>query len=314
MAPINLSEIQAKLASRPKSGGNFERSEFKWYRLPREGEAKIIFLPPTGGSSVPGMIQWTHWSVPELGHLTCLRTFDKVCPYCEYLKEIQNKTSEELLKQYQSSSRAVHNVLVLGDRNIPQNESHILTSGEYTYWWLLEQILNQEVGDITDPRAAHSVIFKRVTPGGRFERVISLKAMPIADSEEGIKKILDSAADLQNIWKYSEDLEQKLEKGGKLAVEDILSKTEAMSNPVTSVPSPSPIPSIPVNAQPNPASFVNQTPQAPVQQSPVQTTSPSEMGNPLDHPECFGKYPGEGNDKCSLCFSEIECGQATNKQ
>lgn len=331
---INIQEIQAKLANRPRSSSSGEKTEFKWYKLPKEGEAKIIFLPPTHEETVPGLVQWTHWNIPEVNHLTCLRTFEKTCPYCEALKNIQNKVSDDILKQYQSTGRAVHNVLVIGDKSIPANEPQIMTSGEYTYWWLLEQILNQEVGDITDPHAAHSVTFKRTTPGGRFERIISLRPIPIAETEEAIQAILAKAANLHNIWKYSQELEDKLKTAADVAVQDLLNKTSIMMDPSPhNIPTPSalkpqaapqPVQQAPV--MPSEASFPSAPtpqpqvapqpapvaqPQAAVSSQPILNVNPS---NPLNKPECFGQYPPEGDKRdsvCSLCPMEIECETAS---
>ena len=296
---IDLNAIKAKLANKPK-GKSEEgtQSNIKWVKAPREGQIKVIFLPPLHGETTPGMLQYTHWGIPELNRLTCLRTFEKTCPMCERLKEIQNKVPEDVLKAYRSQERSVHNVIVLEDPSIPENEPCVYTSSGYTYWWLLQSILDPETGDITKVEQAHPVTFKRVSAGGRFERIISLHGRPLAPTPEQIQEILKKAPDLKKIWKDSDDLYNKLDVAGKSIVEELLAKSEVLKE--SSIPTPTQVITPSENVSPQPAS-------QPIAQ-PVSNPAPAAKATekPKDAPDCWGQHSSE-NEKCGLCPFELDC-------
>lgn len=314
---IDLDAIKAKLANRPRGKLDEDRQSIKWIKTPREGQIKVIFLPPLHGATTPGLLQYTHWNIPELNRLTCLRTFEKTCPLCEMLKEIQTKVPEDVLKGYTSQGRSIHNVIVLDDMTTPETEPCVLSSSEYTYWWLMQSILDPETGDITDVNNAHPVILRRVSAGGRFERIISLHKRPLASTQEKIQEILNKAPDLSKIWKDSDELYQKLQTAGKAIVEDLLSKSDILNN--SGIPTPTQVqetikPSESVfEATPPVQNTVQssvQTPQSNVQAPQVNSVQSKASDKPKDAPACWGKHNPD-DEKCELCVFELNCQEAS---
>lgn len=301
---VDLEEIRSRLQGRNNgkiNGGTQQnREKATWWKLPIEvGESKVMFLPPVN-SGTPGKIQFTHWNVPEVNRLTCLKTFDKTCPICEMIKEFGNKVPEDIIKGYVAQERAVHNVLVLDNPKIPPNQPVVLVSSPYNYWWLLEQILNPDVGDITNINDNHSVIFKRVQRAGKMERSIALKGRPIANTQAEIDDIISKCVDFNKLWVYSEELESNL----KVAADAIYQDLSAKMSVVSSLGSNS-------DAIPEPSQVQRDT------QAVENAIATGNIGvkKPADANDCFGSHLDESHpeyNKCMMCSYEIECQEASN--
>lgn len=210
---INFGKAQEILDKRKKdregrsdvgSGG----SKVNWYNLPDNGQLRVRFLPPLGDNAVPGKIVHKHYNMPKHkginGNITCFRTYGRECPICNVLDEYRDRLGAKQLQEF-SASLSFFNVLILGKEDVDPEQVFVLKASDYNYEWLLQQLVNVEVGDITDPTDGANVTFKRKSEKGAFERIISRRSSPIAASQEKIDTILDSMYDLDAIWKDPDD-------------------------------------------------------------------------------------------------------------
>lgn len=290
------------------------KNELKWYGFPPDKASyKIRFLPPwtlEGGTQhkLPGIVITTHYGIPEVGKVLCYRTHGLDCPFCDMLRDYQDKIS---IEDWKPSPRAYFNVLVLEDNKsspVPSpGTPYILGAGEFTLDWLIRQIITPDVGDITDPEKGHNVTFTRVEHKGKFERVISLKPTPIADTKEGIDAILTQMFNLSAIWRKPDDEYHK-------KMLNAIEKTKQMINtrllglkdgtPTLTPTTPSEVATAAAKSQ------------------------PMASNKPKDSPECFGNTNPEAllangekmhhyqtsNKICLMCPVEFQCGEDIKKR
>jgi len=236
--PVDKDEVRRILEEREKrrkDSGSGEPLSSLIYNLPKEGQAKIRHLPPWEGFPLPGVIIWTHWNIPEIGRAHCLKSwefygvspkdeFNHECAICMLLKVYRGLIK---LDDFIARGTGYTNSLILEDLKqpswvdpfTPKIQRHTGNNqGEpYSFFWLLEQINNKEVGDITDPVTGSNVTYKRKKAGGPFERIVSRISTPIADTPDKIQEILGKMKKLDQIWKYPTDEEfQKIRRGAEL--------------------------------------------------------------------------------------------------
>jgi len=197
-----LLEQKKKEKSDGGGGGGVDK---RWARMPDTGELKVRFLPPYEGDPVPGMVIHKHYNLPKHdkipGNITCFKTWGLDCPICSVIEEYKDRTN---LDDFSGTS-AYFNVLVLESKEHNPALPYILQTSGYTYEWLLQQVLNSEVGDITDVEDGANVTFVRKKKKGAFERIISRRSSPIADSTEKIDNILGEMYDMKKIWRNPDD-------------------------------------------------------------------------------------------------------------
>jgi hypothetical protein len=186
-------------------GGGGGGTDKRWARMPDMGELKVRFLPPYEGDPVPGLVIHKHYGLPKHekipGNITCFKTWGLDCPICRVIDEYKDRTN---LDDFTGTS-AYFNVLVLESKEHDPTLPYILQASGYTYEWLLQQVLNAEVGDITDVEDGANVTFVRRKKKGAFDRIISRKSSSIADSPEKIDKILGEMYDIKKIWRNPDD-------------------------------------------------------------------------------------------------------------
>lgn len=326
---MDLDKIKEILNSRPKSGAAKEESgpNYNWFRIPRSGEIKLRFLPPTPQSGVPGKIVYKHYNIPEKGNINCAKTWKMECPLCKMLEELKYKFEESTLEPFKCIARAYHNVLVLGGSgsnaydtttNKPADPKtpYILASSEFNFYWLLERISDPDTGDITDPRTGSAVVFKRKRDGGPLERNVARAASPIADTDEQIEKILASLPELDNIWRYPDD---KYFSAINLVTDtlrhQILTTAEQLVSKPSSAPEDKP------EEKPNKASVPGKSgdsvkaPDLTGRVEEINDDTPpipkaAKPAKPADAPDCYGKHTPDA-EKCSLCICELDCQEAS---
>jgi hypothetical protein len=200
-------ELLNKKKKEKAEGGKGGFGDKRWFKLPDLGEVKLRFLPPIDGEPVPGMIVYKHYNLPEhedlKGNITCFKTWGAECPICKVIEEFQDNFKDKLSDYYGASS--YFNVLVLDQAGFDPTLAYILQSSDYTYEWVLSQVVNAEVGDITHVTEGANVTFRRKKKKGAFDRIISRRSSAIADTEDGIDDILDSMYDFKKIWREGDD-------------------------------------------------------------------------------------------------------------
>jgi len=299
-------ELRKKEGKRDLKSGTQER---RWVKLPPEGSMKIRFLPPIGNELIPGKVVFKHYNLPHherlKGNITCFKTYNLSCPLCAVLESFSRRLDKKQLEEFSGSS-AFFNVLVLDDQKYNPQLPYILQTSEYTYDWLLQVILNQEVGDITDIENGASVLFKRKSMKGAFERLISRTSKPICDDPEMIEEILSQMYDLNSIWRQPDDNYLNIANELAEALEDVIETrlihlsdkkedavrevVEAKRRTVVERDEEETLPNIFKNAL-------------------EKETGRSANRKPKGVPECFGKH--EEIRKCYKCAAEYDCREAS---
>lgn len=278
---MDLEHIKKMLSNRETTSST-TKEDFKWYSLPKGvEEVKLRFLPVWEGGKAPGVITKTHWNLPlEDNRAICLKTFNLDCPICDALAKYEGKLE---IKDWVANGRAYFNVLVFSDKAnasaVNTNEAQILGTSEHTLYWLFERLLDPEVGDITDLEKGHNVTVKRKTVGGAFERQISLKPTPVADSPEKIEEVKKSIYNLSKIWKAPDD--NTLNKIKETASQLILALDRKVSE---------------INKVKTPENL-------------VETPTILNRSAPAGAPECFGDAStyGEDSPTCIACPYDFQC-------
>lgn len=319
---VDLDEIRKMLKKREeekKNNGGGGGRDFNWVEMPEDGEIKIRFLPPVGNAPLPGIVVRKHYDLPEKGSLNCLAQYDMRCPICEVLEKFADKIN---IDTWSPGSASYFNVNVVDHPKHKNGEVYLLRSSEFTYYWLLEQIVNPDVGDITDPRTGSNVTFKRKSHKGSFERTIGRLSVGIAPTEEGIKAILDSAYNLQEIWRTpdtayvntvitcAEALNAELTRRIQMLENSEFGNGGNSTPPSqTSTPPSTPSQPTPPVEDKKPVDPPSQTSTPPPQSAPPPTPSVETKATdvPAGAPECYGKEFDENARKCMLCSHEFSC-------
>lgn len=331
---VDLEAAKAMLASRPKSSSssNGNSQSLRFLKVPPTGEIKLRFLPPIEGKKIPGKLVWKHYHMPDIKAVTCLRTYDKTCPVCKVVEDFRLKMDDETISDFESKVSAYFNVLVLEggfDTNgKPCNPKlpYLLNCGEYNYWWLLDQISNPDVGDITDPITGSSVVFRRKKTNGALDRIIARQASPIASSDEEVEAILSQMFDMDKVWKNPDDeYLQKVLMTAKALKLQLQERIESLSsNPVTeAVNAPKPeAPAPKQEVQPSedveqPESKAEEKVEAKSKPAPAPEKKKEEakpastpdkvngFAKPANAKPCFGQH--KDCDECLECEDELEC-------
>lgn len=200
MSSLDMEAIRRIRNSKP--AGSEGGSKENFYDPPKVGEFKIRFLPPLKGG-VPGKLVYKHWNMPgERKMLTCLKTYEKECPICQKLNEYAGRASTD---DFLSKASFHENILVLSDPQISPSLPKIANlNGDYNYYWLLDQVLDSDIGDITDPYTGRPVKFKRAVKNKSWERILMAPG-PIAPDQASVEKILAMRHDLDKIWRLPDD-------------------------------------------------------------------------------------------------------------
>lgn len=178
----------------------------RWYKLPDSTDpVHLHFLPPTFGESKPGKLVWYHYGILGIKKLFCFSTYGLDCPLCSHFDEIETTWPREDVSKKKKTARSFFNVLLLSDPTRRYNYNSITPCligipGPETYDWLIRSLNDPTIGDITDPRLGRSVCFQREYRKGPFQKSISHKIRPIADTEERIQSIINCSYDLEKVW------------------------------------------------------------------------------------------------------------------
>lgn len=293
MSAVDLQEIRNLLEKRKEERVSQGDSDILWASLPREKdkEFRVRFLPPCpkDAGGVPGKIIKKHYNLPEVGSLTCMKTHGKECKICNVIEEFRHKSAN--IEEYEPWSKAYHNVLIYGNSDHEEGVVHLLGSSEYNFWWVLEQLVNPDVGDITDIKDGSTVTFSRKSDGGALTRVVGRKSFPIADSKEEMDKILDSMYSLDEIWSEpDEEYLKKISTAAEALRILLMDKSDALTE--------------------------ESKPQEPSKGLDKNEEEPDEklISRPKGAPECFGTHAetsAADETKCIICPKEIDCKAAS---
>ena len=258
-----------------------KEGDLKWYSLPEDGTVKTRILPPVGEMKLPGILIYKHYNIPNSENITCFKTWDLECPICKMLEDYDGRLD---ISDWKNVGRSFMNVLVLTDKKYDPTIPHILGGSDYNFYWLLENVLNPEVGDITDPKTGSTVEFKRKTHKGAFERIVARLQTPIADSTEKIDAILKMCSDLSKIWRTPDD------EYYKMAIQSATNLKQLIESRLLSLGDNGNV----------------------GQDTTGKKTETKAADKPKGAPDCFGTKEHDPNaKKCMICPQEFFCAEKT---
>lgn len=169
----NLDNLQSYLQN--NSGGG---SDIKWWSLPL-GTSTIRVLPPWDATGMIALAVYQHRiEYTEPGsqfskyNWTCVdRTFGRPCNICQGLKELREAGINT--EQYEANSRNFYiNALVVQDANqgrspdaVAPNTHVLMRIPKTVYDWIVTQITNPVIGDITDVNSGIDIMITKSGSG-----------------------------------------------------------------------------------------------------------------------------------------------------
>lgn len=320
-----------------------------WWSIPA-GMSSIRILPPwdpTGRVALPVYMHPIEYKGEGMTYTkynwTCVnRTFNKSCPICEGLAGMAAAGVD--ISNWDSTRRQFYfNAIVMHDPTYDNKGkgtapgTHVLMKAPKTFYdWIISQITNPMIGDITSVTNGIDVyVTKEGTGlGTSYNMTLSPNGRTPIPQE-----YLDKIKDLYNLddvfsvgfdQKQIDDLVNHLKKsagvmagGVNNAVNQMAGYQVPQSAPQMMPPAaaqfgaPAPNPMAPSQFTPNP---VNVAPAAPNQfsvptgipmqsasQMPIAPVTPNQVSDNL--PKCYGNYDS-GNVNCVVCPHEVDCSKS----
>ncbi len=204
---LDLNAIRAKLN---KLSGNSSRRDTLW--RPTEGEehvVRIIAFPDNEGQ--PFKERWFYYNIGNNPGLLAPHQFGSADPIQELINELRtdgNKESYELAKKLYPKMRAYAAVVVRGEED---KGVRLWSFGKTVYQSLLNIMLDEDYGDITDMTQGRDVKVVCNKPPGRMYAVTDVrprgKATPLGENQKqasGWVKNIPNLDDMYTCKTYDE--------------------------------------------------------------------------------------------------------------
>ena len=303
-----------------------EGPKYKWYSPPyNKGEGCVVRILPLSKDKIgepPGKILYYHTNLPEEDKRLCMETHQRECPHCKVLNDFEARMDVSL---WSPVAKSAMQVLVLyefdkdGNERKPKDrdgniinptDPHILMGGDYNLLWVIDQMLNKEIGDITHPYEGTTMIFKRTIDGGKFERSIGRGSSPISDTKEKTEELLENMFNLDKIWRDPDDEFVKHSRANaKLLRETFENRLLTLENESTRSDNTSKESS---KEEKEPEKSEEKK-----EQAAPPTEEKKEVSKPNGAPDCFAKSfteeENEQGEKCAVCPHELDCKKAMSK-
>ena len=341
----NLDNMQQYLNEENAKGqGNGPR----WWSIP-SGVSSVRILPPwdpTGRVALPVFMHPIEFKGKDMSYTkynwTCVnKTFNKPCPICDGLASMAAAGVD--ISNWEANRRQYYfNAIVMHDPTYNEIKkegtapgTHVLMkAGKMVYDWVVSQITNPMIGDITNVQNGIDVFITK--EGSGLGTTYSMTLSPngrTAVPPEYLEKITDlynmddifsagfEQAQIDELVDHLKKSAGVLSNGVGNTVNQMAGYTQAppQQNPgvfpqgglnygmQSQAPAPNQFNQIPPQSAPAPTPYTgapNPAPQAPSQPAPQPQTSPSE-----NTPKCFGQYDA-GNVNCVVCNMEVACSQS----
>ena len=197
---LDLNAIRAKLN---KLSGNNSRRDSLW--RPQEGEehvVRIVAFPDNDGQ--PFKERWFYYNIGNNPGLLAPHQFGNPDPIQELINELRsdgNKESYELAKKLYPKMRAYAAVIVRGEED---KGIRLWSFGKMVYQSLLNIMLDEDYGDITDPSSGRDIKVVCNKPPGRMYAVTDVrprgKATPLSEDQKAAKGWIDSIPNLDDMY------------------------------------------------------------------------------------------------------------------
>ena len=197
---LDLNAIRAKLN---KLSGNNSRRDSLW--RPQEGEehvVRIVAFPDNDGQ--PFKERWFYYNIGNNPGLLAPHQFGSPDPIQELINELRsdgNKESYELAKKLYPKMRAYAAVIVRGEE---EKGIRLWSFGKMVYQSLLNIMLDEDYGDITDLTTGRDIKVVCTKPPGRMYAVTDVrprgKSTSLAESQKTAKTWIDNIPNLDDIY------------------------------------------------------------------------------------------------------------------
>ena len=207
---IDLDAIRNKLNQLSRQNS---RRNTNW--RPQEGEesnVRILSFPDNDGQ--PFKERWFYYNIGNNPGLLAPYQFGKPDPIQELITKLRDdasKESYELAKKLYPKMRCYAPVVVRGEE---EKGVRIWAFGKTVYQTLLNIMLDEDYGDITDPKTGRDVKVVCTKPPGRMWATTEVrprgKQSPLAEDASKAKGWMDSIPDLDGMFtlKSYEELEK----------------------------------------------------------------------------------------------------------
>lgn len=356
----NIDNMQQYL-NEENEKSNFNNDGPNWWNIPK-GMSSIRILPPwdpTGRVALPVFMHPIQFQGQNMRYKkwnwTCVnKTFNKPCAICEGLAEMSAAGVDT--SNWEANRRQFYfNVIVMHDPTYNQDKNEgtapgthaIMKAGKTVYDWVISQITNPMIGDITNIQNGIDVYITKEGEGLGTEYKMTLSPNGRTPVPQEYLDKIENLYNLDDIFSTGFEKEQTDElinhlkqsagvMGGMInnAINQMGGYTQAppQQNPTfpqgglnygqiqqtppqfTAMNPPQGMPQIPSPAMQTPSPAPQQTPVQPVTQpSESQAQVPQaptfNSGTDTNLPKCFGNYDA-GNVSCVVCPCEIKCAQS----
>lgn len=355
----NLENMNQYLKQENENGG----SNINWWSIP-SGMSSVRILPPwdpSGRVALPVYMHPIEYKGEGMSYTkynwTCVnKTFSKPCPICEGLAGlsaagVDTQKWEANRRQYYFNAIVMHDPTYdnSGKRGVAPGTHVVMKAPKTFYDWVVAQITNPMIGDITSINNGIDVYVTKEGTGLGTNYNMTLcpngrTAIP--------KEYLDKITDLYNLddifsagfdQKQIDELVEHLKKSAGVMASSIPNTMNQMAGYGAPPSQPAMAPQFQQSPSMMPGQFNNpstgipaafnpyaQQTVTPPWQSQNTTTSPNAMNqvppvNPMipsnqmtspseskdNLPKCFGNYDA-GSVNCVVCPKELECSKLKN--
>ena len=207
---IDFEAIRKKLN---KLSGNSSKRDVLW--RPQEGEeatVRLLAFPNNDGQ--PFKELWFYYNIGNSPGLLAPYQFSRPDPIQELINKLRDdgtKESYELAKKLYPKMRAFAAVIVRGEED---KGVRLWSFGKQVYQSLLNVMLDEDYGDITDPKTGRDVKVTCSKANGKTYASTDImprgKASPLAENADRAKQWLSSVPDVSEL--YTEKSYAELEK------------------------------------------------------------------------------------------------------
>ena len=207
---INFDAIRKKLN---KLSGQSSKRDIMW--RPTEGEeasVRLVSFPDNEGQ--PFKERWFYYNIGDNPGLLAPYQFGRPDPIQELINKLrddESKESYELAKKLYPKMRAYAAVVVRGEED---KGVRLWAFGKQVYQTLLNIMLDEDYGDITDPKTGRDIKVTCSKPNGKTYASTDVmprgKASPLSDSADKAKQWIANIPNLDEM--FSEKSYEELEK------------------------------------------------------------------------------------------------------
>jgi hypothetical protein len=199
---INLDKMRAKLDR--LEGKNARKESIFW--KPTDGEQTIRILPVADGD--PFKEFWFHYNLGNnRGFLSPKRNYGEADPLDDFVRKLFNEGTDDsvkMAKNLMARQRFFSAVIVRGEE---EKGVRLWGYGKTAYKDLLDLVMNEDYGDITDPETGTDLVLKYGKPPGASYPQTSLtprrRPSPLSSNEDQMADWVHTVPDFDKAFAES---------------------------------------------------------------------------------------------------------------